>query len=54
VRVVSNLEKIIKETTYFFCVTVIVSESESKNVAKYLERNEYLERVKILSIPDET
>lgn len=29
---------------------MITADTESKNVAKYLERNDYLERVKILSI----
>lgn len=33
---------------------MIAADTESKNVAKYLERNDYLERVKILSIPTGT
>lgn len=40
-----------KETTYFFCVTVVAVESEVKKLTKYFEKNFYLFRVKIIGIP---
>ena len=44
------MEKLIKETTYFFCVTVVAAESEVKNLAKYFAKNNYEEKIKLLPI----
>ncbi len=40
----------LRETTYFFCVTVLASEDELKNVQKYLNRNEYSFKVKVVAL----
>ena len=54
VREFSNFQKVIKDTTYFFCVTVLAVESEVKNLSKYFERNDYSQKVKIIGIPNNT
>lgn len=41
----------VKETTFFFCVTVLVAEEEMKTVYKYLQRNEYEFKVKLVALP---
>ena len=35
IRPFNNPEKVIKETTYFFCVSVLAAESEIKNLTKF-------------------
>lgn len=49
-----NFETFIKDSIYYFCVTVLCSESESKKLANYLQQNDYSEKVKILSVAEGT
>jgi hypothetical protein len=50
VRPFSRAEKVIKETTYFFCVTVIAAETQILNLHKIFIQNDYGDRVKLISI----
>lgn len=54
VREVNNMENIIKETTYFFCVTVIAAESEIKNLTRFFAKNNYEDKIKLLPITNNT
>ena len=47
------MEKIIKETTYFFCVTILAAESEIKSLTKFFDKNEYMHRIKLISLPND-
>ena len=42
----------VKDTTYYFAVTLLVAESEVKNVYKILNSHEYTFKVKVLILKD--
>lgn len=51
VRSFNNIDSMIKETTYFFSITVLVSEHEAKTLKRTFESQGLLFRIKIVSIP---
>lgn len=50
-RVFNNIETMIKETAYFFCVTILVAEPQAKKIRKALENYGFMFRIKIIVIP---
>ena len=51
IRPFSHPDKVIKETTYFFSVTVLAEDKQIAHLQKIFMMNSYADRVKFISIP---